>query len=188
MDKKDIYEHLANIYLDASSNKKKRKNTETPGVKHLVVAGLALFLVLSLFIVARFYNHKPFNSTQVALVLYPDILKINFHFDPAKKEICSINLNKLNMAQYKVLGFSAKKDNVKDDISLRIEFSNTFNEKAFMYIRNIPRDWTEYKIPFSEFKNITDWNEMSDLSFIIEEWNAGNKKDVVYLENVRIFR
>lgn len=190
MDKKDIYEHLANIYLDASSSKKKRKQIrKSSEVRNLSLIGLALTLMLSFFFIAKnHYNHKPLRATQVALVLYPDVLKINFNFDPAKKEICSISLKKLNLAHYKTLGFSIKKNDPKNNISLRVEFINSFKETAFIYLREIPCKWGEYKIPFSDFKAISDWTEMANLSFIVEEWNTAEKKDVVYLEDVKVLQ
>lgn len=189
MDKKDIYEHLANIYLDASSNKKKEKSKAAHGLKNYLVLGLAFTFSLSFFFMGRFSSgHKPEVNTapQIALILYPDILKINFNFDPAKKETCTIALNKLNLSRYKTLGFSVKKDNPADIISLRVEFTNAYNEKAFIYLKDIAHIWTEYIIAFSDFKTISDWTEMKELTFIVEEWNAGEKKDIVYLENVRV--
>lgn len=190
MDKKDIYEHLANIYLDASSGKKKQKKTgKAFGVKNLTLIGLALALMLSFFFTAKnHYSRKPLPATQIALVLYPDVLKINFNFDPAKKEICSINLNNLNLDRYSALGFSIKKDDPENNVSLRVEFTNSFKETAFIYLKEIPSKWNAYKIPFTEFKAISDWTEMSNLSFIVEEWNTAEKKDVVYIEDVKVLQ
>lgn len=190
MDKKDIYEHLANIYLDASSTKKKkRKMRRAPGVRNLSLIGLAAALMLSFFFVAHnHYSRKPLRNTQVALVIYPEVLKINFNFNPAKKEICAINLNKLNLTRYNALGFSIKKDDLKNNVSLRVEFTNSFKETAFIYLKEIPSKWNEYKIPFSEFRAISDWTEMANLSFIVEEWNTVEKKDVVYIEDVKVLQ
>lgn len=190
MDKKDIYEHLANIYLDASSGKKKKKKVrKSAGARNLSLAGLALMLLLTFFFTAKnHYNRKPLRGTQVALVIYPDVLKINFNFDPAKKEICSIDLNKLNLTRYSALGFSIKKDNPKNNVSLRVEFTNTFRETAFIYLKEVPSKWNEYKISFSEFKALSDWSEMTKLSFIVEEWNTAEKKDVVYIDDVKVLQ
>lgn len=190
MDKKDIYEHLANIYLDASSTKKKKKQIrKAPGLRNLSMIGLALTLVLSFFFIAKnHYSRKPLNATQVALVLYPDVLKINFNFDPAKKEICSIQLNRLNLSHYKTLVFSIKKNNPTNNLTLRVEFTNSFKETAFIYLRDIPCKWNEYKLPFADFKAISDWTEMANLSFIVEEWNTTEKKDIVYLEDVKVLQ
>jgi hypothetical protein len=132
-------------------------------------------------------KHKPLSS-EFLLVLQPEIVKINFHFDPAKKEIYSINLNKLDLSRFKTLKFSVRKVNFEDRIFLKIEFTNRFNEKAEIYLQDLSHRWQNYKIALSDFKNITDWSEMSNLSFVIEEWLVKAKKGIVYLDNIRFSR
>jgi len=189
MDKKDIYEHLANIYLDASL-KKKKKSKKDFKFRNLLIGNLVvLVLVFSSFSFFDVYKKSKLKAaSQVALVIYPDIAKINFNFDPAKKEIYSLNLKNLDLGRYKALAFSVKKINYKNNISLRVEFGNSFNEKAFVYVKDIPAKWNEYVVKFSEFKGISDWSNMSLLSFSVEEWNSKEKQDVVYLENIRVVR
>jgi hypothetical protein len=187
MDKKDIYEHLANIYLDASL-KKKKKGKENNYFKKLFFGSLAVIFGLSIFMFGSAYFNRPARTSYVSLVLYPDTVRINFNFGPAKKEICSIGLNKLNLSRYKALSFSLKKNNYFDKIALRVEFTNPYNESSHLYLTDIPADWKEYKINLAQFKGISDWTEMSNLSFIIEEWNAKEKKDIVYIENIRVLR
>lgn len=187
MDKKDIYEHLAKIYLDASLKKKKKTKKYSPIKKSffisiIVISGLSLLLLTLLNL------RKNYLNSEVALILCPDVVKINFHFDPAKKETYSIDLNKLNLTKFKALGFSVKKAVLQDNISLRVEFVNSFKEKSEVYIKDVPHKWHDYKIPLSDFKNISNWSELSKLSFIVEEWNVREKKSIVYLDNVRFLR
>lgn len=188
MDKRDIYEHLANIYLDASSNKKK-KNKKKQRLKKYILSGSVLVILLS-FVSFTALNRKNSvrGASEVALILYPDTAKINFNFDPAKKEVYSIKLNRLNLSHYKTLAFGVKKSNFRDKVSLKVEVTNTFNEKASLYLKDIPHKWKDYAINFKEFKDISYWGEMSNLSFIVEEWNAKDKKDIIYLDNIRVLR
>lgn len=188
MDKKDIYEHLAKIYLDASSKSKKKKRKQQPRIfRNLFFTSIAIIAGLSVVLFGRLLLSKPFGSG-IALVIRPDAAKINFHFDPARKEIYSINLNNLDLAHYKVIGFAAKKTDFSDNLSLRVEFTNAFREKSEVYIKGLPHKWRDYKINLSDFKNISDWSRMSELSFIVEEWNAKEKRGVVYVDNVRLIR
>ena len=187
MDKRDIYEHLAKIYLDASSKKKKKSKAHLSFFrKPFFIIGIAV-LLFSTFLFMAFNRDKSLNS-EIALVLQPDAVKINFHFDPAKKEIYSMDLNNLDIARFKTLGFSAKKVNSPGTITLRIEFVNEYNEKSEVYFQNIPLKWQDYRIDFSKFNRISDWSNMARLSFAVEEWNAKDKKGIVYIDNVRLLR
>ena len=187
MDKKEIYEHLAKIYLDASSKGKKEKKTYPELFKNLFLVSIIVVFGLSGVLLASFFKNKIFNS-EVALVLAPEAVKINFNFDPAKKEFYSLDLNNLNLNKYHALGFSIKKMNPKDSISLRVEFSNSFREKSEVYLKDLPNKWQDHTINFSEFKNINDWSKMRNLSFVVEEWNASEKKGVLYIDNVRLLK
>lgn len=188
MDKKDIYEHLASIYLDASSTKKKNKTEPVNYFRNGVFIGIAVFLSMGYFIFVNVIKSKSPVSTQIALVLHSDEVKINFHFDPAKKEVFMINLNKLNLTRYKSLAFSVRKTDYMDRMYLRVEFTSAFNEVSAIYVKDISHKWKDYKMEFSDFKEITDWSEMKGVSFIVEEWNAGEKKDIVYIDNIQILR
>jgi len=190
VNKKEIYEHLANIYLDASSNssKKRSKLKSLPkAAQGLLIFG-ALIVVLGGSLASFTYTKKHNQPNQIALFLYQDAAKINFNFDPAKKEVFSLNLKQLNLSRYKTLSFSLKKTNSSDIISLRIEFINRFNEKSEVYLKDISSKWTEEKIDFKNFIGLRDWSQMKELSFTVEEWNAREKSGIVYLDNIRVLR
>lgn len=187
MDKKDIYEHLAKIYLDASSNKKKKLSARPRLFKNLFIISIVFIIALSAVSLKIFRKNMASNS-EIALVLLTSASKINFHFDPAKKEIFSLNMNRLNLTRYKALGFAVKKANYQDNISLRVEFTNAFKEKSEVYFKDIPHRWHDYRINLSEFKNVSDWSEMTNLLFTIEEWNVKEKKGVVFIDNVRLLK
>ena len=187
MEKKDIYEHLAKIYLDASLKRKSKTKERTKLFKNLFVTSVAVTFVMGVFLIFNLFHNKGLFS-QTALVLQPNAVKLNFHFDPAKKEQYSISLNNLNLNTYKTLAFSAKKINYKDNIPLRIEFSNTFRESSEFYLKNIPLKWQEFKIDLAKFKKVRNWSDMLSLDFAVEEWNVKEKKGVVYLDNIRFIK
>ncbi len=189
MDKKDIYEHLANIYLDASKKGKRRKKAAARFHNKPFVVGIAVG-VFCLAVAATTFipKHNPFAQRNVALIITTDTIKINFNFDPAKKEIASIPLKNLNMSTFRSIDFSAKRANYNDVVTLRVEFTNAFNEKGEVYLRNIPHRWENYRINLADFKNVKDWAAMKELAFIVEEWNTTEKNGVVFIDNVRFLR
>lgn len=194
MDKRDIYEHLAKIYLDASSKREKKTKRQPLVFKNLFFLVTVFILGFSIFLVTtnRFDKNKLLNkplNSEIALILQNNVTKINFNFDVAKKEVYSIDLNKLDLSRFKALGFSVRKANYQDDATLKVEFNTSFREKSEIYLKDIPAyKWQDYKITLSEFKNISDWSETLNLSFIIEEWNIKQKKGIVYIDNVRLLR
>ncbi len=190
MDKKEIYEHLANIYLDASlkSTRKKRKLKFYPKpIRNLIIAACVIILAIGSKVAYSNFNNYG-KSGQLALFLYQDAAKINFNFDPAKKETFSLDLKQLNLAKYKSLAFALRKTNAKDIISLRVEFINRFNEKSEVYVKTISSKWTEQRIDFSRFAKMHDWRQMKTLAFSVEEWNAREKSGIVYLDNIRVLK
>lgn len=193
MQKKEIYEHLAKIYLEASSKKsnkgKAKKNFQNPfflGVVIMLVLSISSFLLYNKNVSL---NDKVKISAERALVLQNNIIKLNFNFKPATKEIYSINLNKLDVRGFKAVGFSGRKSDFDDKIILKVEFSNVARQNSEYYIRNLKAyKWRDYKVALSDFKNITDWSQMTNLSFIIEDWNTQKKHGVVYIDNVRLLQ
>jgi len=187
MDKKDIYEHLAKVYLGVSSQKKNKSKTKQRPFKKIVLLSSVFIFALSAILFNTFPKRNAFNS-ELALVLVPEPVKINFDFNPAKKEIYTLDLNKLNISRFKALAFALKKANYNDTVSLRVEFNSAFNEKSEAYFKNIPHRWRDYKISLADFKGISDWTEMSSLSVTVEEWNTKEKKGVVYIDNIRLLK
>ncbi|MBM3250259.1 MAG: hypothetical protein FJZ09_05380 [Candidatus Omnitrophica bacterium] len=188
MDKKDIYEHLAKIYLDASSKqRKKRKTGEYPKVfKQLFFVSVLLVVGLSISLAfTALHKVKPYSS-KIALVLINDPVKINFNFDPAKKETLTLNLNKLDLRPYQSLAFSAKTKDYKDSTKLRIEFTTAFREKSEVYIKDVPHKWQNYRVGLSDFRGVSDWSQVRELTFTVEEWNTRTKHGLVFVDNVRL--
>lgn len=190
MDKKEIYEHLAKIYLDASL-KRRNKNKDYLRVSHnppffislVVISGLTIFL---------FANHGMKNrflvNSQTALTLQPLVTKIDFNFNPARKETYSLDLNNLDLSNFKILQFSLKKVDYSDNIYIKVQLMNSLEEKSGLYLKNISHKLRDYKINLSEFKNINDWSRMVNLSFIVEEWNLKEKHGMVYIDNIAFLR
>lgn len=186
MDKKDIYEHLAKIYLDASS-KKKVKASHYQGFKGYFIASIAVVVVLGAALFS-FINRDTNLKSENALWVSLDAVKINFNFDPAKKEAYTIDLKNLNLNRYKAVAFSLKKSGKDGIITLRVEMLNAFKERSEVYLKNVPSQWQDYKIKFSDFSKINDWSSLSNLSFVVEQWNANDNKGVVYIDNIRFLR
>jgi hypothetical protein len=187
MDKKDIYEHLAKIYLDASQKKGKKSKPATKLFKNLFLVSITLIFLLSGLLVSDIYKFKSLKS-ETSLVLLADAAKLNFNFDPATKEIYALNLKGLDITRFKSLGFALKKSQFSDKISVRVEFVNAYNERSEIYVKDISTKWIAHRFKLSDFKKISDWSGMLALNFVVEEWNAVGKKGMVFVDNVSLIK
>jgi len=185
MNKKDIYEHLANIYLDNSGKKKKKRKTPFH-YKRFYFFSISIII---LFSVLMLFPFKKLNLTsQIALVIQPTAVKINFDFNSAKKEMYSFDLKELDLSKFDALNFSARKLNPLDIVHLRVELMNAFKEKSEVYVKDLKYQWQDYKINLSEFKNINDWTKISHLAFVVEEWNVKGERGIIYIDDVKIIK
>ena len=188
MDKVDIYEHLANIYLDSSRKRKKKvKSKASRQLKILLAIIIFIVLVFSAVIFIKSPKKTSFN-VEIAYVIQPNVVKINYNFDVIRKEAYSVDLKNLELSQFKALAFSARKTNPDDTVFLRVELVNSFKEISEIYLKDIKYRWKNFRIALSDFKNISEWSDMSKLSFIVEEWNTKNKHGVVYIDDIKFIK
>lgn len=186
MDKREIYEHLAKIYLDASSKKKKRTKTHLRIYNNLFIIGLILLVgVGSSFV---YFSKNKGLASETALFILHDPAKINFNFNPVRKEAFTISLNRLNLSSFRELAFAIKNTDKNSNVAIRVEFTNSFKERSEVYVKHIPAKWQEFRLSFFGFKNITDWSEMQSISFTVEEWNAQKDRGILYIDNVRFLK
>ena len=186
MKKRDIYEHLAHIYLDSTKQDKKAKARKNKLKISLFIFIISLLFVVSVSIYA-YIGHKG-DDAQIALVVQPEAVKINYDFHAAKKEILSIDLQGIDLREYNSLRFRARKSNYQDQAYLRAELENAFKEKSEVYIGDLSRKWHDYKIDFSEFKKLADFTNIKSLNFIVEEWNVKHKEGKIYIDEVRFVK
>lgn len=193
MDKKDIYEHLAKIYLDAPLRRPQvtRPPSSPRTSKKIIVSIISLsavtFIALLIAIMAVAARSRGFaRNPLLSNVLLTESVKVNFQFDPTKKALYSFALNGMDLASYKTLEFSVRKSAPADTLSLRVEFANNFSEKAEIYLKDIGYRWHHYNVKLADFKSISDWSKIQSLSFIAEEWNATSKDGAFLVDNVRL--
>lgn len=190
MRSREVYEHLAQIYLDNAADRKKKSRPQRklffkyflPAISIIIIAGL-VFALSSLIRKEEAATKKDF-----ALVIEPGLTRINFDFNLAKKETLSYNLSDSDLRNYKVLSFFARTANPKDKLHLRVELSNKFGELSELYLEDISAKWQDFKVNLADFKKINNWSSLSELKFVLEDWNTKEKKGRVYIDNIRFLK
>jgi len=190
MDKKDIYEHLAKIYLGSTPVKKKK--THTKDFNSFIFISIAIIVAVIILLSIFPYNRHKLSLQEpqgTSLVIAPNIVKINYTLEPGKEAVYSIDLNKLDLTSAKALAFSVRKANYKDNIILKAAFNNSLKEKSEISINDIPSyNWQDYKISLAEFKHISKWSGMGNLSFMVEPKSIQEKRGIVYIDNIKIIK
>jgi len=188
MKKDEVYDYLAQVYLDKKGKKDKHKKRRLVWryLFFLIPGGLILFLAVFFF---SNYSVKLFNPVNYSLFLASgdEFIKINYNFTNSslKKEGYTLTLSGLDAAPYQILCFHARRLKKHGLANLRIEIENKSKEIGYVYLSIIPHLWTEYYVKLNDFKGISYWNDISRISFFIEEWNTKNKDDVIYIDNLR---
>ena len=189
--KKDIYEHLADIYLDASyKNKSKKKSKYSLRFKNLAFIGIALISVPTIFLFTSL-NRTPASN---ALILVPRIITINLNdASSPQRPLHSINLDRKDLSRYKTLAFSVRKDSAYPSrLTLRVKLTSAQKQKSEIYLKPISSSWDEYALKLNDFQSISNWSKMLNLSFIIDEphtsTNETPQAGAVYIDNVRLLR
>ena len=184
----DIYEHLAEVYLNSSRNKKKNHTYHKSLFKNLFKLSIIVIACLIAVLMVTIFGHKSIPKSQRILILEANTTRIDYDFNQVKKEAAIFDLKEMNLLGFRTLSFRARKANFQDDLHMSVEFISDFGEQSQIYIKQIPTRWQNFNVDLTEFKNISDWSNMRQLLFVLEDWNARTKKGVVYFDNVYVLK
>ena len=186
---KDIYEHLAKVYFDSTRNKKSQALPKSI-FKNLfiITASLVVCLVFVLMVVLIQHRQESRPQSQVVFILEASPTRINYDFTQVEKETATFDLKDISLLDFRTLSFRIRKSNFPDNLHMSVEFVSKYGENSQIYIKQIPTRWQDLKIKLAEFENISDWSHMSQLSFVLEEWNAQVKQGIVYIDNIQFLK
>lgn len=190
-----VYEHIADTYL-GNSVKRDDPKRSVPKAKQktrvnywAALSVLSLTAVFFLFVYVLFHLNRPKASGASLYFLserYPLRLAYNLEASSSPVKEFSFSLAPTDARKYKYLRLRMKGDKFsKLSGALKIQLANIRNEKDFYYLSGIGSKWQDFSIGLSEFKNISDYSNITSLSFIFEEWNLGARDGVLYIDNIR---
>lgn len=187
MNRDEIYDHLAKVYLGKKSSvqeiKKKKMNS----------AWLAMNIVITLFILAStFYGFTAFlNRQQVDLknrVVYSlnnnpirIVYDLGYPYPPVKTFALTIptkDISKFSKLNVSIRGMDTGYPGV-----VKLILSNQKNETSTYFLQDIGVDWQHVSIPLEKF-HLTDLTSVTDLSFVLESWNVQSKKGIVLVDDI----
>lgn len=193
MENKEIYERIADTYL-GKANQKKSGNGKNKKKKWIIIATVinAIILVTVFFFVrAALLHYKEGHGKEASAAIYilSERYPIKLPYDLLSvysgiKDF-SFSLPVINAEKYKRLVLRVRGDKKTSFTSLlKIVLGNQRGEKDSYYLKGIHDRWEVFSIPLKEFKKISDWSNIKELSFMFEEWNVSSKTGIMYIDNI----
>jgi hypothetical protein len=187
MTRDEIYDHLAQVYLGKRKKKdvKKQRQFNAWLFINILITGTIFFSVF--YGLTAFFTQKPLPiENSVMYSVNRGLLSIAYNFEdsfsPEKR--LSLDLNDIDVSKYDHLLFSVRGKEEGTPGIIKVVFENAKNEAASYYVQGVDLDWREQRIPLSKFKQITDWSNITRVSFVLEVWNVRDPKGIVLIEDV----
>ncbi|MBP9854127.1 MAG: hypothetical protein KBD53_04585 [Candidatus Omnitrophica bacterium] len=187
MTKDDIYDHLAQVYLG------KRKKDDAKTKKQFNAWLLINGLVTAVIFASAFYGLTAFLTQQktslknnVIYSLHQGPLRFGYDFKASASpvETFVLTIPSMDISRYGSLEFTMRGKEEGVPGTVKVVINNRYNESSYFYIQGVDLNWRQYRIPLSEFKQITDWTSITNISFVLESWNVDNKKGVVLIDSL----
>ena len=187
MTKDEIYEHLAKVYLGKKEKirKKKRRYFHPKLFVNITVALVVLacvFYGLTAFLSK--INGPSKRSVIFALNNSPIRVTYNLNIPYPQVHDFSIFVPKIDISKYDHLTFSMRGTDEGYPGIVKILVKNRKNETSFYFVKDVDKKWKKFSIPLGDFKEITDWTDVTGVSFVFESWNVAKKKGVVLIDDV----
>lgn len=187
MTRDEIYDHLAQVYLGKRTKKEEKKKNEFNvwlliNIVITVVIFASSFYGLTAFLAKR--SDSFHNKVIFALTNGPIRIGYNLEYPYPPVKTFSLSVPKINAQKYVKLNFSVRGLEEGSPGIIKVIIKNEKEEVSSYFIKDVGLSWHEYSIPLEAFNQISDWTNLTDVSFVFESWNAQKKKGVVLIDNV----
>ena len=187
MTRDEIYDHLAQVYLGKKQkiNEKKEKQVNAWLVVNILIT--VIIFASAFYGFTAFLTHRQDtfqNKIIYALNNGPIRIRYNLDYPYPPVKTFSLTVPEINVGKYKKLQFSVRTEEGYAG-TMKVEVRNNRNELDSIFAENIQSEgWQKFNVPLEEFKHISDWSNVSAVSFILESWNIDKKKGVILIDDV----
>lgn len=186
MTRDEIYDHLAQVYLG------KRKEAEPRRKKHSHAWLLFNVLITLMIFSSVVYGLTAFLTRQSSLrgnvlfALHNGLVRLDYNFDEDFSPVKTLALSApaIDASRYKNLQFSIRAKDPGNPSIVKVVVENHKNETASYYVQGVDYSWQDFRIPLREFKPITDWTSLKNISFVLESWNVEQKEGIILIDNI----
>lgn len=188
MNRDEIYDHLAQVYLGkrevVQKAKPPRMRPQAWLVLNVVITGFILASVIW-GLTAFLTQSDDFLKSRVIYKLNNSPIHLTYNVGdnfPQVKELV-LDLPDVDASKYRYVHLSIRGEEQGHPGMLKIVLMNERNEKAEYYLQGVKSKWQDYVVSFEDL-NLTDWKSLKDIAFVVESWNAVNHKGAVFIDNI----
>jgi hypothetical protein len=187
MMREDIYDHLAQVYLGKRKEVDEKKKRQFNAWFSINITIAAIILASSFYGLTAFLTHKSsFLKKQVIYTLNNGTISFDYNFknslSPTQTFVLSIP--PMDAKKYHDLAFAIRARDEKTPGIIKVVFRNKRNEISSYYIQGVGNSWKNVEILLSEFKQISDWSSLVDVSFVVESWNVDGEIGTILIDDV----
>jgi len=187
MNREEIYDHLAQVYLGrrAETDEKKIKQFNTWLAINIVITGI-IFASVFYGLTAFLKQHASSLKSNVIYALHRGPVRLDYNFvdDYPPIKMFSLAIPEIDASGYLNLSFALRSRGEGNPGLLKLVIRNKRNEIASLYVRDVNADWKTYTLNLDDFREITDWTCLTEISFVLESWNVNEKRGSVLIEDV----
>ena len=187
MTRDEIYDHLAQVYLGKRKKVDDKKRIEFNAWLVINILITAIIFSSAFYGLTAFLKQRSsYFESKIVYALHNDriLFDYNFRDDVAPTKKFSLAVPRVDAAAYSWLHFSLRAKEEGNPGILKIVVQSHKNEEASYYVQGITQAWKDYDISLDEFKGISNWADIKDISFILESWNINNDKGVILIDDV----
>ncbi|MBF0483270.1 MAG: hypothetical protein HQL25_01050 [Candidatus Omnitrophica bacterium] len=187
MDKDEIYDHLAQVYL----GKKRKSYQNNRRQKREFGAWLLINILITVLIFSGvFYGLTAFLTNRdlksnIVYFLHNGSIRMAYDFTNPQvpSQIFTLNVKGVDAEKFGNLKFSIRAKDGKPGI-VKVVVRNARGEEAYYYVQSVGTKWKEENIPLNQFRTISDWSTLRNVSFVLEAWNIDDKKGSILIDNL----
>ena len=187
MKRDEIYDHLAQVYLGkrTKTNIKKKRQFNAWLVINIFITAI-IFTSAFYGLTAFLTQHNSSLQSRIIFSLHNGIMRIEYDLTDSFSSVqtFAVNVPSIDASRYGKIQFSirGKEDGIPGVVKVVIK--NRLNEEASYYVQGVGFHWQEFSISLDEFKQITNWSNLTDISFVLESWNIDDQKGLVLIDNL----
>ncbi len=186
MNRDEIYDHLAQVYLGKRESVEQKKPKPRPGAWLVINVVITAFILTSVVygLTAFLTQRKDAFKSRVIYALNNSPIRLTYSVGgqyPQVKNL-TIAVPEMDVSKFRRLNLSLRSLNGNPGM-LKVVLKNARAEESSYYLQGLRSRWQDYSISFDEL-NLTDWRSLQDISFVVEAWNAKEPSGSVLIDNI----